>query len=248
MTDRFSRRAFLQVAASGAVAAGMDSYLGPTVAAAQAKPAGAAWALNATIIEACSCTMFCPCYFGTVPSGHGHGDMVEHFCRFNMAYRVNQGTFKGVALNGVKFWIAGDLGADFSKGAEWAEITFEPSVTKPQREAITTIVPNVYPVTWKAFSMGKDAPIEWKATKDHAEARLDGGNAAHVVLNRNAGMTPESTVIGNLRYFGAPRNKGFILMPNESHAYRVGPKPFEYKGTTGFMITYDITSKDVKTT
>ena len=25
----------------------------------------------------------------------------------------------------------------------------------------------------------------------------------------------------------------------------VGPKPFEYKGTTGFMITYDITSKDV---
>ncbi len=55
-------------------------------------------------------------------------------------------------------------------------------------------------------------------------------------------------VIDNLRYFGAPRNTGFVLMPNEVNAYRVGAKPFEYKGTNGFMITYDINSKDVKTT
>ncbi|HEY7473938.1 MAG TPA: DUF1326 domain-containing protein [Vicinamibacterales bacterium] len=247
MTDKVSRRAFLQVAAAGAAAAGVDSYLGSPVLAAQARSAAPAWSMNATIIEACSCAMFCPCYFSTVPTGHGHGDMVEHFCRFNMAYRVNQGTFKGVPLAGLKFWIAGDLGADFSKGAEWAEITFEPSAKKEQREAITTIIPNVYPVTWKAFTMGKDAPIAWNATKDHAEAKLDAGKAAHIVLNRNAGMTPESTVIANLRYFGAPRNRGFLLMPNESHAYRMGSKPFEYKGTTGFMITYDINSKDIKT-
>jgi hypothetical protein len=37
-------------------------------------------------------------------------------------------------------------------------------------------------------------------------------------------------------------------MPNEVEAYRVGPKAFEFKGTNGFMITYDITSKDVKAT
>jgi hypothetical protein len=28
-------------------------------------------------------------------------------------------------------------------------------------------------------------------------------------------------------------------------AYRLGPNAFEYKGTNGFMITFDITSKDV---
>ena len=124
--------------------------------------------------------MFCPCYFSTVPSGHAHGSgWSEHYCRFNMAYRINQGRFNGVALDGLKFWIAGDLGADFSKSGEWAEITFEPSATKQQREAITTIVPNVYPVNWKAFSIGKDAAIEWTATKDRAEARLDAGKAAH---------------------------------------------------------------------
>ena len=109
-------------------------------------------------------------------------------------------------------------------------------------------MPNVYPVTWKAFSVGKDAAIAWVASKDRAEAKLDNGKAAHILLNRNPGMTADPVVITNLRYFGAPRNKGFVLMPNEVEAYRVGPKPFEYKGTNGFMITYDITSNDIKKT
>ncbi|MBI4457324.1 MAG: DUF1326 domain-containing protein [Acidobacteria bacterium] len=256
MRNQLSRRRFLQTAAvaSGATIVAFDprarSWIlkGQTgsAAAQQGKAAGPEWEFDATVIEACSCTMFCPCYFSTVPTGHGHQSMVEHFCRFNMGYKVNRGNFGNVKLDGVKFWIAGDLGSDFAKGAEWAEITFEPLVTKQQRDAITTIVPHVYPVTWKSFTVGKDAPIEWKATKDHAEARLDGGKAAEVILRRNPGMTDEPVVIRNLRYFGAPRNTGFVLMPNEVEAYRVGKKPFEFKGTNGFMITYDITSKDVK--
>ena len=246
MTKPFSRRSFLQAAASGAIAAGLHSRLGATVLGTEGRPGLEDWSLNATIIEACSCTMFCPCYFSTVPSAHGHGAMAEHYCRFNMGYRINRGNFGDVDLAGVKFWAAGDLGADFSKGAEWAEFTFEPAVSKAQREAIATIVPHVYPVAWKSFTIGKDAAIDWTAEKDRAEAKLDGGRAGHVVLHRNPGMTQEPVVISNLRYFGAPRNTGFILMPNEVNAYRVGAKAFEYKGTNGFMITYDITSRDVK--
>jgi hypothetical protein len=34
-------------------------------------------------------------------------------------------------------------------------------------------------------------------------------------------------------------------MGNEVEAYRVGDKPFEFKGTNGFMITIDINSNDV---
>lgn len=250
MSDRVSRRAFLQVAGSGAIAAGLGSRLGSSEVLAQAtKPASADWSMQATIIEACTCTMFCPCYFSTIPSGHGHGSTAEHYCRFNMGYRIDKGTFRGVSLAGAKLWIAGDLGADFSKGAEWAEITFEPSVTKAQRDALTTILPHSYPVTWKSFTIGKDAPIDWQFTNERAVARLDGGKAAEVVLiHAPTGMTKEPVVIKNLKYFGVPRNTGFVLMPNEVNAYRVGAKPFESKGTNGFMITYDITSKDVKTT
>jgi len=32
--------------------------------------AGPSWSMNATIIEACSCPMFCQCYFSTKPAGH----------------------------------------------------------------------------------------------------------------------------------------------------------------------------------
>jgi hypothetical protein len=35
------------------------------------------------------------------------------------------------------------------------------------------------------------------------------------------------------------------MMPNELETYKVGPKAYEFKGTNGFMITFDMTSKDV---
>ena len=73
------------------------------------KATKADWAFNATIIEACSCPMFCQCYFNAQPAGHhnhGGGAGEEHFCRFNNAYSVNKGTYNGVKLDGAKFWLA----------------------------------------------------------------------------------------------------------------------------------------------
>jgi hypothetical protein len=55
-------------------------------------------------------------------------------------------------------------------------------------------------------------------------------------------------VIKNLRYWGIPRNDGFIMMPNEIEALRVAPpgkEGYEFKGTNGFMLTIDINSNDV---
>ena len=225
-----------------------DSLLAQT-----AKPSATPdWAFNATIIEACSCPMFCQCYFNTKPAAHAghdnHGAKAEHYCRANFAYKVNKGQYGKVKLDGVKFWLAADLGGDFSQGqADWVEATFESSVTKEQRQALAVILGYVYPLKWKSFTVAPaDATVDWEATKDRAVARLNGGKNGELVLVRYPGMTGDSIVIKNLRYFGAPRNDGFILMPNEVEAYRVGNKQFEYKGTNGFMITIDITSKDVK--
>jgi hypothetical protein len=77
-------------------------------------------------------------------------------------------------------------------------------------------------------------------------AKLAGGKAGEVVLNRGSyAQTSEPVVIKNLKYWGVPRNDGFVLMTNEVEAYRAGDKPFEFNGTNGFMITFDINSKDV---
>jgi len=75
-----------------------------------------AWSMNATIIEACSCPMFCQCYFNSKPAGPGCCSKPDdpllktRFCKFNNAFRVNKGTHHGTKLDGAKFWVAGDLG------------------------------------------------------------------------------------------------------------------------------------------
>lgn len=217
----------------------------------QPKTAGGEWDFNATIIEACSCPMFCQCYFNMQPaSHHGHaGGGGEHFCKFNNAFKVNKGQSGGVKLDGAKFWVAGDLGGDFSKGQmDWAVLTFDPSVTKEQRDAIARILGHVYPVKWNSFTVGKDADMEWQAEGKNAHARLGGGKIAEVILHHPeaSAMGGEPIVIKNLKYFGVPRNQGFIMMPNEVEAYRIGDKAFEFKGTNGFMITIDIASGDVR--
>ncbi|MBI2214598.1 MAG: DUF1326 domain-containing protein [Acidobacteria bacterium] len=207
-----------------------------------------AWKMNASIIEACSCPMFCQCYFSTEPAAHhGAGHAEEHFCKFNNAFKVNEGNHGDTNLAGAMFWIAGDLGGDFSKGQmDWAVLTFDPSVTEAQRKGIMAILGQLYPVKWSSFTVAKDAKMEWTAGKDRSVAKLDGGKTAEVALNRFQGMTNDPIVISNLRYWGAQRNSGFVLMPNEVEAYRIGDKPFEFKGTNGFMITFDISSADVK--
>jgi hypothetical protein len=231
-----------------------------------AKAATPAWSMNATIIEACSCPMFCQCYFATKPAahavaakgehaghdhGHDHGGGSEHFCRANNVFKVNKGTYGSTKLDGAKFWAAMDLGDDFSDGTmKWAEITFDPSVTKAQREGILTVLGHLYPVKWETpIAVKDDLPIEWTHDGDRAVAKLDGGKAGEVVLNGAAVNRDKAApvVITNLKYWGAPRHTGFVLMPNEVEAYRVGSNAFEYKGTNGFMITFDISSKDVAT-
>lgn len=232
----------------------------PARAADVAKSAGAAadWAMNATVIEACSCPMFCQCYFNSEPAGHGgaghegHGGGAEHFCRANNAYKINKGHYGSTSLDGAKFWISTDLGADFADGEmDWAVLTYDKSLSQAQRDGIAAIAGAVFPVKWKSFTTAEGNIDKWEFTKDEAIALLDGGKTAEVHLKRPAGSgnTGDPIVMKNLKYWGAPRNDGFIMMgPNVVEAYRVGPKAFEYKGTNGFMTTIDITSADVAAT
>ncbi|MDF9798513.1 hypothetical protein OKW21_003776 [Catalinimonas alkaloidigena] len=175
-----------------------------------------------------------------------HGDEAAHYCRFNMAHRVNKGSYNGVALDGAKYWLAGDLGEDFSQGkADWAVLTFDPSVSEEQREGIKVILSHILPLQWSSFEVEQDAEMQWMADNDKAEARLNDGKTAEMVLQHQQGMTDGPVVIQNIGYAMVPRNNGVILMPNLVQAYHAGEKPFETKGTTGFMVTIDISSEDV---
>src|ERR1019366_3846680 len=97
------------------------------------------WAVSIDNIEACSCPTFCQCYFSGQPAMHPAGaeghEHVMRYCRFNNAFKITQGHSGSTSLDGLKFWMAGDLGGDFSKGEmDWAVLRFEPSATPEQRK------------------------------------------------------------------------------------------------------------------
>jgi hypothetical protein len=244
MSVRISRRDFAKAAAYaslGTAVAGSSVY-----ARVLAKEGSVDWAMNATIIDGCSCRLLCPCIFGspaTVGSAATHEHAGRRSCYFNQAFRVNTGHHDKVKLDGLKFWFAGDKG-----DAKTVELTFEPSATKEQRAAIRVFLSHFLPLEWTSLTEGPDATIDWKAEAVRAEAKLDGGKAADVVLTRYSGATGEgTTVIRNMRYFAATRNDGFNILPVEHLAYRRGtkPEPFEFKGTSGWTLTIDMNSKDV---
>ena len=190
--------------------------------------------------------MLCPCIFGspaTVGSAATHQHAGHRSCYFNAAFRVNRGHHRKVMLDGLQFWFAGDKG-----DARTVELTFEPSATREQRAAIGVFMSHFLPLKWTSLTEGPDAKIDWKAEALRAEARLDGGKAAEVVLTRYAGATGAgTTIIRNMRYFAATRNGGFNLLPVEHLAYRRGPTPppFEFEGTSGWTLTIDMDSRDV---
>ena len=204
------------------------------------------WAMNATIIDGCSCRMLCPCIFGStadVGTAGTHKHDGKTSCNFNAAFRINQGNYGATKLDGMKFWFAGDKG-----DAKTVELTFEPSATKEQREGIRVFLSHFLPQEWTSLTEGLDAKIDWTADSTHAEAKLGGGSAAEVAMSRFSGATGEgTTVIKTMSYFAATHNDGFNILPVELIAYRRGPKPapFEFRGTSGWTITIDMDSKDV---
>ena len=207
------------------------------------------WAINATAIEACSCPHFCMCYFNSHPAAHHDQGKMERYCRFNIAYKINKGNYGSTDLTGAQFWLSGDLGSDFSTGQmDWVVVTFDKSLISEQRQGLSEILPHVFPVKWKSFQVAEGNIDTWTFDKDQAHATLDGCKTAEVKLHSFHGMTEEPVVLRNVRYWGTPRNDGFVMMPNDVEAYRQSPKAFEYKGTNGFMITIDMNSKDVANT
>lgn len=197
-------------------------------------PASAAkpdFEITANYIEACSCDQFCPCYFNDHASGHAH------FCKFNNVLVVDKGHYKSTKLDGVKVWLAGDLGAEWGKGkADWLVVHFDPAVSKDQQAAMTDILFQLYPLKWDV--KGVDTiPITWEVKGDTARAALGNGKG-EVILERWKGDNPQKdAVLTNVKYWSAQSNSGFQMWKNKRHYYEGHGQKFEYSGTNGFRIT-----------
>src|SRR5712671_6039913 len=102
--------------------------------------------ITASYIEACSCDMFCPCYYNTRSTHHHDGE----YCRANLVLRTDKGYYKETKLDGAKVWLATDLGSDWSTGKDsWLVVNFDPNVSKEQQAALADILGQLYPIPWQ---------------------------------------------------------------------------------------------------
>src|SRR6267378_7922418 len=153
--------------------------------------------MTASYIEACSCDMFCPCYFNTHSTHHmDEHQMDAHFCRANLVLKVDKGHYKNTKLDGAKVWIATDLGSDWSTGKDsWMVANFDPSVTKEQQAALGDILGQLYPIPWQKKGAGTVA-FSWDVdTKTGAaHAKMSDGKG-EVILKRVSGTDPHDEVV-----------------------------------------------------
>jgi hypothetical protein len=191
--------------------------------------------ITASYIEACSCDMFCPCYFNTHSTHHGN----DHYCRANLVLKVDKGHYKNTKLDGAKIWIATDLGSDWSTGKDsWAVLNYDPSVTAEQKTALNDIIGQLYPFKWQKFDVDTQG-FTWDVDekKGVARAKMDNGKA-EVVLEKNKGDKPDrEIVVQNLKYWTAQSNEGFRMWNSKHEEFDGKDHKFSYDGTNGFLIT-----------
>src|SRR5260370_22351051 len=208
---------------------------------AQEKSSKSDFEMTASYIEACSCDMFCPCYFNTHSTNHmEEHHMDAHFCRANLVLKVDKGHYKETKLDGAKVWIGSDLGSDWSTGKDsWLVANFDPSVSKEQQAALLDILTQLYsaiPFQKKAVSNTAFSwDVDTKTGVAHAK-RVDG--KAEVALEGvEAHKTAEDVAIRHLKYWSAQSNDGFRMWKSKHEAFEGDGHKFSYDGTNGFLIT-----------
>jgi hypothetical protein len=195
-----------------------------------ALPPAPAWQMKADYVEACSCHLFCPCYFNK---------HAEHpYCNFNMAVTVREGHSGDVNLTGAKYWLTGDLGDKWGteKKGNWVLVSFDPSTTKAQRDALAPMILKTYGLEWGELKV-QEAPIEIARNGDVVEAKLANGQMAYMKLQKEPGSDGKGVVLKNVDYFGAASNGGFEMYKTVEHRADAGGHQFTHSGTNAFLIT-----------
>ena len=136
----------------------------------------------------------------------------------------------------MKFWMAGDLGGDFTKGFRTVVVTFEPSATQEQIDGTMGIVAKLYPGEWGSVKVSTERlPIMWEVKGNDGHAKLGDGKAevhlAGVVGNDGKNLVK----VSNLTYWGAQKNDGFVLAKG-THHYKGEGLDYSFDQSNGFFI------------
>jgi hypothetical protein len=92
----------------------------------------ATWKMTGTYLKSCNCDPGCPCDFMSAPT--------HHKCEGILGMQVDQGTFDGVSLDGVKWAVAYHWPGPLHEGNGTVKPYFDPSTSEKQLNALGQIL------------------------------------------------------------------------------------------------------------
>ena len=147
-----------------------------------------AWKLNGQLIEACSCNMFCPCWFG-VPELM---IMDQGWCFGVITARIDEGEVDGVDLSGRTMVLSGHFpGPTMFDGGGTGRVFVDEGASDEQRERLEEVVQGKRGGPWEAI-----APVlfaNWLPTQSASIDLSEDGD--RITIGVDGTGTVESTLV-----------------------------------------------------
>jgi len=198
------------------------------------------WSMQGTLLGACSCDWGCPCSFDAPPT--------RGFCQGSYVWRIEQGKFGDVSLDGLHWSWAGSSPAAMHLGNVKSMIFIDDRANPAQREALKTIGEGKSGGPWTIFVavtsdflgihyVNFDMHIDGLSSRVRAGKMLElelgpicnpvSGGPEEIYLDKPTGFTAKRSALGATKVFRVDSNLFF------DHSGKYGEfSRFEYSGET----------------
>jgi hypothetical protein len=169
------------------------------------------WKVAGQYYETCSCDFVCPCATGQLTVKPTQGS-----CTFAMSFKIDQGKFGDLALDGLGFIVVGYTPEEMGKGNWSAGVIVDERASAQQRDAIVTIASGQAGGPMAALSgmitnfVGvESAPIRFE--RDSVKWSVDASTFVSMSATPAMGIDPNITEPLQLANTGHPASSTFSL-------------------------------------
>lgn len=170
-----------------------------------------AWQVSGQYYETCSCDFVCPCIPGGMAVNPSKGS-----CTFAMAFKIGQGTYGTVSLDGLAFIVLGFTPGAMANGNWSVGLITDDRASIEQREAITAVASGAAGGPMAALSglIGKfvgvqPAPIHFD--RSGAKWSVKASDFVDMAAEGAKGINPDATEPLHLDNTGHPAADRFAL-------------------------------------
>jgi hypothetical protein len=169
------------------------------------------WRVSGQYYETCSCDFVCPCVLTQLTAKPSKGS-----CTFAMGFKIEQGKFGEVPLDGLGFVIVGFTPEEMGKGDWSAGVIVDERASADQRDAIVAVASGAAGGPMAALSgmitnfVGvESAPIRFE--RDGVRWSVNASNLVRMSAEPAMGIDPTATEPLQLANTGHPASSTFSL-------------------------------------